>query len=97
MSDIEKWNELKSRIRVGDEIEANVFRVESYGVLVDIGFQIEDDYKFSGIIDIALTPKPGIKALPKKLEDWPSVGEQVTCVVLAYRERNFEVDLGIKT
>jgi ribosomal protein S1 len=98
MSDsIEKWKKLKDQIRVGDEILGTIIKVMPYGVFVDIGFEVESGYKFCGIIDIVLISNPGIKALPVSSENWPKINDKIECVVLAYRERSCEVDLGIKT
>ena len=97
MNESEKWNDLKDQVQIGDEIDGIVCGTKPFGVFVDIGFQVVDGHKFAGIIDIALSPAQGVEALPLNKEEWPKIGEQVSCVVLAYRERSFEVDLGIKT
>ena len=88
---------MKSKLHIGDIIEAEVYKIEPYGVFANIGFEVEDGYKFSGIVDIGQPPTPGIWKLPRDRDEWPKVGDRIKCVVVAYRDSCCEVDLGIKT
>jgi ribosomal protein S1 len=93
----EKWKRLKEKLCIGDKIQGKVVDVQPYGVFVDIGFQIENGFNFAGIIDIASTSKLDFHSLSTDKTTWPCINENVECVVIAYRENSFEVDLGLCT
>jgi len=90
-----KWDRLKREIIIGEIIEGIVVDIKPYGVLVDVGFKIEEDYRFSGIIDMISIPIHGVRSLPVERTDWPEVNDKIRCLVIGYREHNFEVDVGL--
>ena len=89
-----QWLTLKENINIGDVIQGSVVDVKPYGVYVDIGFQIQDGYKYAGIIDIASTKMNDVTPLPIEKENWPKINDKIECIVISFRERSLEVDLG---
>lgn len=94
MNDIDKqWENLKRNLPLGHKFYGEVASVKPFGVFVNLGYQIVDGYKLSGIIDIATQSDRDSSGLPKDTYLWPQVGQRVYCKVIAYREYNKEVDL----
>ena len=90
-----KWEKLKTEIQVGCVLNGTVFKVSAYGVFVELGYQVEREYMFSGIIDIATRQGDGILPLPSDKDNWPKLNDDTTCKVISFREHRFEVELGL--
>ncbi|WP_299161577.1 S1 RNA-binding domain-containing protein [uncultured Tenacibaculum sp.] len=74
---IENWEKLKFEIQVGDVLYGEVFKVEPYGVYVDI------NKDFYGIV---LVPYIGEKNI--KLNDYPEIGEKLKVKVIHFFDFN---------
>ncbi len=82
------WQELKRSIKPFQAITGTVVRHEPYGVYVDLGLP------FEGLIQITdLTDKHGLLGT----KDFPFIGQQITAVVLGFKENNHQIWLGTKT
>jgi small subunit ribosomal protein S1 len=77
------WNEVKLRLPVGSAVNGNVVHVTQFGVFVDLSVG------FSGLLRV--TEMAGIG--PRKIEDYPQVGEPVTARVLTHDDGNRQVVL----
>ncbi len=90
-----QWEILKDNFPVGRKFYGTVIRIEPFGVFVNIGYEIIDGYKLSGIIDIITRSDDDSEGLPMDYSLWPILGQQVYCKVLAYREAPKEVCLSL--
>jgi ribosomal protein S1 len=90
-----QWIKLKTSLPIGLKFIGTVIMVKPFGVFVDVGFEIIDGYKLSGIIDVITKDDHDSSGLPLDYNLWPSIGERIHCKVLHYRDSIKEVSLGI--
>ena len=84
----ENWKRLKEEIKIGDVIHGTVFKVEPYGVYVNI------KKDFYGIV---LAPQIGRENITQ--DEFPKVGEIIKTMVLGFSDFSFDytyVSLSIK-
>ena len=80
------WEDLKSTLEVGSRITGTITKHESYGVLLDIG------YEYDGLIQItdfkdegAMTPG-----------EYPAIGDEVEAVILGFKELGHQIWLSVR-
>ncbi len=71
----DSWNTLKKELQIGEIISGKVFKVEPYGVYIDIGKD------FYGIV-----LAPYISNNRITIEDYPKIGEIVTGLIIHFSE-----------
>jgi ribosomal protein S1 len=84
----ENWNLLLEKLKIGDVIKGRVFKIEPYGVYVNIG-EI-----FHGIILAPHIGKPNIA-----MEEYPKIGVELQSIIVGFSHFNQEhsyVSLSIK-
>lgn len=69
----ENWNRLKSELKIGDTVQGRIFKVEPYGVYVDIGRD------FYGIV---LAPQIGKESIA--FDEYPKIGETISAIILGF-------------
>lgn len=74
---IESWKKLKNELQIGQIISGVVFKIEHYGIYVDIGKD------FHGIVLAPYISKEIIE-----VKDYPKIGEVVTGIIIHFSERN---------
>jgi ribosomal protein S1 len=80
------WEDLKSTLEVGSNVTGTVTKHESYGVLVDIG------YDYDGLIQITDFKDKG-SMTPG---EFPAIGDELEAVVLGFKEYGHQIWLGVR-
>jgi len=73
---IESWIKLKAKLKIGTMVYGKVFRVERFGVFVDI------NEVFDGIV---LAPYINDKEYVAS-DDFPKIDDVVECIILGFAE-----------
>jgi ribosomal protein S1 len=90
-----QWGKLKQEFPIGHKLYGRVVRIEPFGVFLDIGYEIIDGYKLSGLIDIGTKSDRDSSGLPMDYSLWPKIGENVYCKVVWPRDSVKELSLSI--
>ena len=90
-----QWGEIKQEYPIGHKLYGIVIRTKPFGIFLDIGYEVIDGYKLSGIIDIGTKSDEDSSGLPRDSSLWPKIGEKVYCKVVWHRDHNKEVSLSI--
>jgi Uma2 family endonuclease len=90
-----KWEQMKQEFPIGSKIHGRVFRIEPFGIFLDIGYEVIGGYMCSGLIDIITKSDEDSHGLPHDYSIWPSIGEKVYCKVVWHRDSEKEVSLSI--
>ena len=78
-----RWEDVKARLPVGTALEGTVVHVARFGVFVDLGVG------FDGLLLVPEMAGPG----PKRMDEYPQVGERVTARVIHHRDHNRQISL----
>jgi hypothetical protein len=90
-----RWEKLKAEYPIGHKFHGRIFRVERFGVFLDLGHPIINNYKMSGIIDIITKGDDDSSGLPIEYDLWPKIGQEIHCKVIWYRDSIKEISLAI--
>jgi hypothetical protein len=91
----ERWKEMKQNFPIGKKLHGEVIRIEPFGVFLNIGYPVLQNFQFSGIIDILTKDDEDSCGLPIDYNSWPKIGEKIYCEVLWHRDLEKEVSLAI--
>lgn len=90
-----QWEKIKQECPIGHKLYGIVTRIEPFGIFLDIGYEVIDGYKLSGLIDIGTKSDEDSNGLPMENSLWPKIGVKVHCKVVWHRDLEKEVSLSI--
>jgi Uma2 family endonuclease/predicted RNA-binding protein with RPS1 domain len=90
-----QWEQMKQEFPIGSKVRGRVFRIEPFGIFLDIGYEVIGGYMCSGLIDIITKSDDDSHGLPHDYSIWPGIGEKLYCKVVWHRDSEKEVSLSI--
>jgi predicted RNA-binding protein with RPS1 domain len=59
-----QWEQMKQEFPIGSKVHGRVFRIEPFGIFLDIGYEVIGGYMCSGLIDIITKSDEDSHGLP---------------------------------